>query len=253
MTAVDIQDLSDVSSDEGSSSSSDSGSEEELIRKAKAQGISTDQNSHRAPGCVSSKKKNKNGGTEIRLKEGEEIVYVNGKKKKKTKDGRILDVESSGEEAPPGKRKKDKKKKKCPGDGQSSDEEIVNGQRVKKKKKNQRADSVSSYEVDEKTGLKKKKVKKGKADVEEEVISMYSYQESEGGTVRRRLKKIRKPGEVYSEDSFEEFDQEKANEERIQRRRMAAANGLVGSMAAASGGIVTKNGPRPNGVGADGE
>ena len=54
--------------------------------------------------------------------------------------------------------------------------------------------------------MKKKKVKVRKDDVEEEVISMYSYQESEGGTVRRRLKKIRKPGEVHSEDRFEEFD-----------------------------------------------
>ena len=49
--------------------------------------------------------------------------------------------------------------------------------------------------------------------VDDGYVSNYSYKQSEGGTIRRRKKKVRQPGEVpgdSSDEAFEEFDEKKA-------------------------------------------
>ena len=58
--------------------------------------------------------------------------------------------------------------------------------------------------------------------VDDGYVSQYSYKHSEGGTIRRRKKKVRQPGEAPSGDSsegtYEEFDESQAVQERRDNR-----------------------------------
>jgi hypothetical protein len=90
---------------------------------------------------------------------------------------------------------------------------------LKKNKNTKQVEGIDYvYETDPVTGVKKKTFtknfvanSKGDMYVDDGYVSQYSYKQSEGGTIRRRKKKVRQPGEAPSGDSsegtYEEFDE----------------------------------------------
>ena len=162
--------------------------------------------------------------------DGKEISRKPRKKKVKRKDAQGNEVTESDDESDVGTTQRKKKKKKSKkgtsnlADSSSEEEVVVNGKVIKKKKPPKVLEGIDYiYETDPTTGEKKKVFiknsipnSKGEVFVDDGYVSNYSYKQSEGGTIRRRKKKVRAPGEVATGDSedepFEAFNEEIAQQ-----------------------------------------
>ena len=255
ISIADINDFPDCGSSSESSESDDiDDSDQEILKEAQADPIIQAALKEAVQEKLAEKikvalmkknKKFKSGqrGQEDEIEygsDGQEIARKPRKKKVKRKDAQGNDITESDDDSDcqskvHGRKKKKKKSKHGGGanqedDSSSQEEIVVNGKVIKKKKKSKPLEGIDYiYETDPVTGAQKKVFiknsvpnSKGEVFVDDGYVSNYSYKQSDGGTIRRRKKKVRQPGEVATGDSeeeaFEEFNEEIAQAERREAR-----------------------------------
>lgn len=221
---------------EVSSSEADIGSDEELLEQQQQNGnISSNRN------LRTYKERDQNGdiipfsNEELRKRSRAKEQHASSSSKKRRENGEKEEGDpekarySERSIGGASRRRKGTKKKNGALEEEESSEEVVDGVRRRKAKKDKRKaevgdqDSESSYEIDQKTGIKTTKKKRARTLDKDhqngDLEDVYTTEVSDGGTRTRKLKQRSKAGAGKKTVGFDEDSDSEGDPGDTRRRR----------------------------------